>query len=64
MAVIVLATRVATAAGFTTSQSIAFASTKDTLMGQVANSLAIQNELNSQMNIAVNFAICFGSRPL
>ena len=36
----------------------------DTFSGQVANALAIQIELNLQMNIVVNFAIGFGWRPL
>ena len=36
----------------------------DTFSGQVANALAIQIELNLQMNIAVNFAIGCGLWPL
>ena len=36
----------------------------DTLSGQVANALAVQIELNLQLNTAVNFAIGCGLRPL
>ena len=44
MAAIAVAARVAMAAGFPISQSVASASTMDTLSGQVANALATQNK--------------------
>ena len=43
--------------GVAISQSVASASTMDTLSGQVANALAIQIELNLQMNITVNYVL-------
>ena len=57
MAAIAVAARAATAAGFSISQSVASASTMDTLSGHVANALAIKIELNLQMYIAVNFVV-------
>ena len=48
------------AAGFSFNQLLASASTMDTFSGQVANALAIQIELNLQLNIAVNFTIGCG----
>ena len=60
LAAIAVAARVAMAAGFSISQSVASASTMDTLSGKVVNALAPQIELYLQMNIAVNYAIDFG----
>ena len=60
MTAIVVTARVATTAEFSISQSDASASTKDTLLGQVANALATQTELNLQMNITVKVAFGFG----
>ena len=45
MAAIAVAARVATATGFSLSQSVASASTMDTLSGEAANALATQLEL-------------------
>ena len=45
---------------FSFNQLVASASTMDTFSGQVANALAIQIELNLQLNIAVNFTIGCG----
>ena len=60
LAAISVAARAARTAGFSISQLVASASTMDTFSGQVANALAIQIELNLQMNIVVNFVIGCG----
>ena len=60
MSATAVAARAARAVGFSISQSVASASTMDTLSGKVANALATQTELYLQMNIAVNYAIDFG----
>ena len=42
---------------FSLNQLVASASAMDTLSGQVANAMAVQIELNLQLNTAVNFAV-------
>ena len=42
---------------FSLNQLVVSASAMDTLSGQVANALAVQIELNLQLNTAVNFAV-------
>ena len=54
MAAIAVAAREARAAGFSISQSVASASTMDTLSGQVANALAIQNDINSHIHKGIS----------
>ena len=50
MVTIAVAATAATAAGVAISQSVATASTVDTLSGQVANALATQNDINSYIH--------------
>ena len=45
---------------FSLNQLVASVRTMDTLSGQVANAMAIQIELNLQLNTAVNFAVGCG----
>ena len=52
--------QVANAAGFSFNQLVASASTMDTFSGQVTNALAIQIELNLQLNTTVNLAFGCG----
>ena len=60
LAAIAVATRAASAAGFSLNQLVASASTMDTLSARVANAITIQIELNLQLNTAVNFVFGCG----
>ena len=58
MAAIAMVATAAMAARVAISQSVASASTVDTLSGQVANSLATQNDFNSQFIKEYHGYIC------
>ena len=49
---------------FSLSKLFVSASVMDTLLGQVANALAVQIELNLHLNTAVNFVVGCGFLPL